>query len=218
MVVILLIISNKFRDIFMSIIKKEFKHILPKTLNTGIAFSILMTASLSSIAAVCTNEPSTNVLYKQPVSLIGTFGMLPGNFIPNNLFSPIPSARSLTDELFFNESHSWAQDTIWWANFYTTSSNNEIVINLNRSSKITEFTIQSDTNDDYEISYYDGNNWSLAWKAQANNNPFAYGMITQKSSNLSPITTNKIKVVAKNGDGRYAISEIMAQGQPADCP
>ncbi|WP_299587990.1 hypothetical protein [uncultured Microbulbifer sp.] len=176
--------------------------------------------SAGGMAAECTNEGYKNVLYEQPVWLVGTFGVTstlpPGGSYTSSFSTPLPAASSLTDDAYFSEKHPWSQDTIWWDARVAESSNNEIIITLDRIYLIIQLKIQADNNDIYTLYYLDENDtWQSAWEAGPTNQ---WGVTKRNSiDSVPPFATDRIKIIASGGDYQYSVSEIYGRGIAYDC-
>jgi hypothetical protein len=137
--------------------------------------------------------------------------------------TPQAAADSIVDGLFLPECQLWTDGTVWWEE--TTSDPSArawIEIDLGSTYAIDSAVIQADVNDEYLLSYRDGETaeWVPLW-----NVPFgeAGGMATRpQQGNPSlrwplarPVVTDALRFEATSGDAQYSVSEIAVFGVPA---
>ncbi|SFD60114.1 hypothetical protein [Pseudoalteromonas denitrificans] len=175
-------------------------------------------------ACICTDftevdVAQTNIIQGIEPILVGTYGV--GGW--GNSTAPA-LASTLTDNLYYGqkehegiiygENQAWDINTLWWSALEAGSENNSIEIELGAFYSLDKFIIQADTNDDYQVEYFQNNAWHSAWTATPAGN---WGMVTRYSGVLNAIATNKIRISASGGDSLYAISEIAVFGKPVIC-
>ena len=113
---------------------------------------------------------------------------------------------------------SWSSGTVYWYDLNTV-----LEITLDSPQRITAARIQADTNDLYQLDWYDASDatWKPLWTVPNYSARLSSGVVTrpdypvtdsnQFSAFAQPVTTDKLRFRAVSGDGSYAVSEIQLQ-------
>ncbi len=123
----------------------------------------------------------------------------------------------LTDGQVKEGTH-WSTQSVAWLGLRPS-----IEIDLHGVTKISSLSIQADSNDAYQVDYWDksSNSWQHAWtvakvKDKAHN--YVPGLVLRESGSDLNIVSDKLKISALSGDGMYSVSEIQAKGSPTPLP
>jgi hypothetical protein len=163
---------------------------------------------IPALGALALNATAANLLLGLPVSLNGDFGLEGPAYIADGWSGGVLAAGStLTDGVFLPAGHQWDQATVWWDRTHPDSSANSIEITLGSSVLLNNLVVQADDNDTYQIEYFDGATWNLAWDIPAVG---GWGMQTRDSGPLPPFTASALRFTATGGDDLFAVSEIQA--------
>jgi serine/threonine protein kinase len=128
--------------------------------------------------------------------------------------------ESVVDGVFLPAGKRWDQGTVWWD--AQDEQERAIIITLDAVYTISGCIVQADSNDKYELSYWDRtvDQWKVAW---VTDEAGLWGLRTRpdqadttKRHNLNPpIRTNMLRLQGVGGDGLYSVSEIQAYGRRA---
>ena len=155
-----------------------------------------------------------NVAQGKPVTVTGDLGELV-NLCCGWGEPPVAPLSTITDGLFLAEGHVWQDGTVWWDEANAGSLNNIIEIDLGGHFSITQFTLQADNNDSYEISYRDaGGTWSVRGTF---GDVCCFGMTT-RAAMIAPLVASGVRINALGGDGFYSVSEFQAIGESVPEP
>ena len=125
--------------------------------------------------------------------------------------------ETLADGLLFPRGQGWDNGAVWW----DTNDGQErwIELDLGGIFTIDAAIVQADDNDSYLLSYRDLETgaWVPMWSLPA---PSGGGMQTRPDPGDSsarqvfdpPITTDRLRFEADEGDNLYAVSEIQVFG------
>lgn len=141
-----------------------------------------------------------NVALGKPVSLAG--GAASG-----------ADLSTLTDGIFRPRGTLWTDGTIYWSGLDTA-----LEVDLGGTFLITGATVQVDDNDAYTLLYRDlaTGDWLTMWDVP-NYDAFGSGMQTRPNPDndsevfmfASPVTTDRVRLVAASGDNSYSASELV---------
>ena len=175
---------------------------------------IVSVMALALAVAVPASAAPINVAEAKTVTVTGDIGVL------NNLCcgwgNPAPAPlSSIVDGLFLPETQVWQDNTVWWDESHPGSFDNIIEIDLGGLYSITEFKLQADNNDGYEIWYRDsGGSWAFRGTFGA---IAGFGMMT-RAAGIAPLIASGIRINAAGGDGFYSVSEFQAIGEKVPEP
>ncbi len=147
---------------------------------------------------------ASNITLGSAVALNGTFFTGNGGWSLGT--NALPS--DLVNGTFQPTAQQWNFNSVWWNG--NDGPTNNIVVTLPGTFNITDFTVQADDNDTYELDYLGSDLlWHDAWDIPTFGN---FGLQTRSVTLGSPITTNALRFTATGGDGLYAVSQIQANG------
>ncbi len=168
--------------------------------------------------------PITNVALNGTVTLHGEF------FTNGWGGGQIVSPQTIVDGTFLPQSTQWDQGAVWWDS-QDGAANDTIEIDLGGVFKIESLVVQADDNDAYQLAYWDGGVWQLAWAVPNYDivpDPANWGMQTRPNPADdterymlgSPIVTNALLFQGNlgNSDGLFSVSEIQAYGHAIPAP
>jgi len=134
------------------------------------------------------------------------------------------SPQTIVDGTFLPQSTQWDQGAVWWDS-QDGAANDTIEIDLGGWFEIESLIVQADDNDAYQLAYWDGGAWQLAWDVPAVG---GWGMQTrpnpaddtQRYMLPSPIVTNALLFHGDfgNSDLYFSVSEIQAYGHAIPAP
>ncbi len=176
-------------------------------------------------AGVSVAGPTTNVALNADVTLHnGSF--FTGGFEPGGL---VVDKATIVDGVFLPRSTKWDQGAVWWDS--RDGSYQWIEIDLGGWFEIESLIVQADDNDAYQLAYWDGGVWQLAWDVPNYDivpDPANWGMQTRPNPADdterymlgSPIVTNALLFQGNlgNSDGLFSVSEIQAYGHAIPAP
>lgn len=173
---------------------------------------ILSPVILSAALALPMSANAANIIPDNWNVLVatGNFGTLRAGstWLPEAGFDTFSRMGSVIDNSFLPASTDWNSGTLWWDQDPTVNSSLVTFdIYFSSTQLLNRFLVQADDNDTYQIDYWDGTDWQLAWSIAAVG---GYGMQTRDSGILSTITTTGLRFYATGGDNYYAVSEIQA--------
>lgn len=168
------------------------------------------------------DEDATDEEYGVPCEedfnfLLGRKAELDGGFFYDGWASasiPLDPEFVATDNHFFDASHEWDVDTVWW-----TEEDASVVIELDEPFRLKSLVVQADDNDSYLISYHLPEAYPGEWTELAVVPAVGgWGMQTREPIEFpGGIIVDAIRVEALNGDGFYSIGEVQAYGTPINC-
>jgi len=171
----------------------------------------LLLAMVIALAFVPSLASADNVALNKDVTLNGTFFTDAGGWGAGTVS---PGSR-IVNGTFAGEETQWNLDGVWWNG--SSNPNNNIVIDLKGTYRISSFTVQADDNDTYRVLYLDAHNtWQTAYDVPYQ---FSFGLVTRPEYTLpTPIVTSALQFVATGGDGDYSVSQIVANGGAVPIP
>ncbi len=175
----------------------------------------ITTALLATITAPAMALDS-NVALNKTVTLTGVFGTPSGSGNPSSFGQPLifASPSSLTDGITFSGNHRWSYNTVWW---HGHEQDNAVEIDLGGNFNLNSFLVQADGNDTYFLQAYSKGKWVEAATVPQSLD-YRQGMVTRNISTTAIQNVSKLRFGAKNGDGKYSVSEIQALGSAAPVP
>ena len=177
----------------------------------SVILSGLAAAALSTPALAASNIIPGNV---SSVSVSGTAGVLrdatwSSGSTPSSTSAPFTGTPQA-------DGTQWNHGSFWWDQDPSVNTSPvSLTVDLNKSYKITQFTVQADDNDTYLLQYWNGTSWATAWNIPEYG---SYGLTTRVSGLLGPITTDALRFTATGGDNYYALGQLEAVGVPAGVP
>ena len=176
--------------------------------------SLIAAAALTIAAAVPSPAIAGNVLATHIASILvsGT----PGLLRTGSIWAPAPApvaVASLFDGVFLATGTTWDMGTFWWDElaFATAANPLSIEVTLTSAIELERFVVQGDDNESYQVEWWNGAVWQLAYNAAAVN---TFGMETRDSGILSSVTTDRLRITATGGDAYYSLSEVQAFAVP----
>jgi len=125
--------------------------------------------------------------------------------------------ESLIDGLFFPRSQYWDEGAVWWDS--GDGGERWIELDLGDVFTIDAAVVQADDNDSYLLSYRDleTGEWVTMWSIPPS---YGFGMQTRpdpaddsaRQGFDPPISTDRLRFEADQGDNLYSVSEIQAFG------
>ncbi|WP_320170005.1 hypothetical protein [Maridesulfovibrio sp.] len=156
---------------------------------------VLLSVCLTLLVPGVCNASSVNLLDGASVSLLGDFS---------------GSDTSYVTDGFAESGTRWSKDSVWWI-----GKGAAIEISLSGEQNIGSISIQADSNDEYRVDYWDSaaSEWKTAFTAgvtKTSENNWLSGLDMRESGNVLNLTTDKLRISAVSGDGRYSVSEVQA--------
>ncbi len=162
-------------------------------------------ALLSLAAAGSASAAVQNVALNKAVTLNGVFAMYGWDGASNI------AASTVTDGAYLADSTQW-DHAVWWDAGRSVSANSSIQINLGGKYSLTQFALQGDNNDNYQVQYLSNGTWQNAWQANAVS---GWGLASRSSGVLPAIVTDTLRITGTGGDRLYSVGEFQAFGVSA---
>lgn len=167
-----------------------------------------------SLVATAPGAQAANVLLTDIASI--SVSGVPGVLRSGSPWDPAPAAvpvATVFDGAFLAPNTTWNLGTFWWdeAAFPTAPNPVTIEVQLNAMHTLGRFVVQGDDNEDYQVDWWDGSAWQLAYNAAA---VFTFGMETRDSGAIATVTTDRLRIRASGGDAYYSLSEVQAFAVP----
>lgn len=185
---------------------------------------VLVTPVLANQDSISERVPQSgpyNVVLNAKITLHG------GSFFTGGgLFGRVVDKSTVVDGVFLPRYTLWDQGAVWWD--CHDGVNRYIKIDLGGVYEIYGFIVQADTNDAYNLYYWDleSSTWRLAWHIPKYK--YGWGMQTRPNPNSNsviyylpePIVTNALKIEGDmyDSDLYFAVSEVQAFGVPQLTP
>ncbi|SME97373.1 hypothetical protein [Desulfovibrio gilichinskyi] len=159
----------------------------------------------------------TLILLIPAVSQASSFNPLADSTISLNGFFMKGDSSLLTDGQV-KEGTQWSTKSVAWLGL-----NPSIEIDLHGVTKISSLSIQADSNDAYQVDYWDkaSSSWQHAWtvaNVKDKEHNYVPGLVLRESGSDLNIVSDKLKISALSGDGMYSVSEVQAKGSPTPLP
>ncbi len=103
----------------------------------------------------------------------------------------------------------WNSGSFWWVGQETFAT---WTVTLAKSYTLDRFIVQADDNDSYDLEYWNGSSWKLAWHVPP---VYSWGLVTRDSGTLpTAINASALRISAVSGDALYGFSNLQAFAVP----